>query len=287
MPWKMPGPRVADADVAGPAAARGDLVAVLVVDHRVDAEHARSAAAGLHRLQGWQGAAEESAVLGLPPGVDDDRLALADLVVIPAPDLGLDRLADRGHVLEVVAVLLWFLRPDLAQHPDRRGRGMEDVHPEFFRDPPGPPAVGIVGHPLVDHRRGAQRERPVDDVGVAGDPPDVGHAPVDVIGMDVLVVLRRPGDVGEIPASGVHAALRPAGGAGRVHQEQRRLGRHRHRLDCLPRCPASSSSTKTSLPSAIGDCDAYRPGCRRHTSTLSTCWPSRPAAATASSALTL
>src|SRR5215469_4888576 len=49
------GPWVADADVAGLAAALGNLVAVLVVDDRVDAEHAWAAAAGLHRLQAGQG----------------------------------------------------------------------------------------------------------------------------------------------------------------------------------------------------------------------------------------
>ena len=157
------------------------LVAVLVVDHRVDAEDARAAAARLHRLQRGQRAAEEAAVLGLPPGVDDRRLALADLGVVPAPDLGLDRLAHRGHVLEVVVVLLRLLRADLAQHPDGGGRGVEDVHPELLRDPPGPPAVGVVGHALVDHRGRAERQRAVDDVGVAGDPADVGHAPVHVV----------------------------------------------------------------------------------------------------------
>ena len=55
-------------------------------------------------------------------------------------------------------------------------------------------------------------------------------------------------------------------------------------------CPAyrgSSSSTKKSLPSAIGVCEAYWPGRRRQTSTLSTSWPSLAAVTRASSALTL
>src|SRR6266540_620948 len=64
-----PGPRVANADVAGPAAPRLDDLAVLVVDHRVDTENARPAAPGLHRLQPGKGAAQEAAVLGLPPRV--------------------------------------------------------------------------------------------------------------------------------------------------------------------------------------------------------------------------
>ena len=45
------------------------------------------AAARLHRHQRWQGAAEEAAVLGLPPGVQDDRLALAGL----APQAGREK----------------------------------------------------------------------------------------------------------------------------------------------------------------------------------------------------
>src|SRR6185312_3349193 len=103
-------PRGADADVARLAAARGDLVAFLVEDDRVDAERGRAAGAGLHRVDAGQRRAEEAARLGLPPGVDDDRLALADVLVVPAPDLGLDRLAGRGHVLEVVVVLGGLLR---------------------------------------------------------------------------------------------------------------------------------------------------------------------------------
>src|SRR5205085_12153633 len=124
-----PGPRVTDADVAGLAAAGLYLIAVFVVDHGVDPEYPWAAAAGLHRLEGGQRAAKEAAVLGLPPGVDDDRFALAHDLVVPAPDLRLDRLAHCRHVLEVVVVLRRLVRPELAQHADRRGRGVEDVHP--------------------------------------------------------------------------------------------------------------------------------------------------------------
>src|SRR5262249_43901924 len=133
-----PGPGVADADVARPAAARLNHLALLVVDDWIDAEHPWPAAARLHRLKRRQGAAEEAAVLGLPPRVDDHGLALADDVVVPAPDVGLDRFADRGHVLEAVAVTLRLVRPELAQHPDRRRGGVEDVDAEPLGDPPRP-----------------------------------------------------------------------------------------------------------------------------------------------------
>src|SRR6266852_142190 len=66
-----PGPRIADADVARTARARGNLFAVFVVDDRVDSRHPRPCAAGFHRIDGGHRAAEESAVLGLPPRVYD------------------------------------------------------------------------------------------------------------------------------------------------------------------------------------------------------------------------
>src|SRR5262249_3999634 len=101
-PW----PGIPDANVACAAAARRDVVSVFVVDHREDAEGAGPATARLHGLQGGQGAAEEAAGLGLPPGIGDRRLALAYLGEVPAPHLRLDRLADGRHRLEVVTVLL-------------------------------------------------------------------------------------------------------------------------------------------------------------------------------------
>ena len=231
MVWKMPGHGLRATMLPGLAAALGDRVAVLVEDREVDAERGRAAAARLHGEQAGQPGADEAAGLGLPPGVDDDRLALADRAVVPAVDLGLDRLAHRGHVLEVVVVLGRLVRADLAQHPDRGGGGVEDVHPEPFGDPPGTPGVRVVRRALVEHAGGAERERAVDDIGVAGDPADVGHAPVRVVRMDVLVVLGRPGHVGQVAAGGVLAALGTPGGAAGVHQEQRRLGRHGDRLD--------------------------------------------------------
>src|SRR5206468_5724247 len=134
-------PRVADADVAGLAGAGRYLLAGLVVDHGIDPEHAGAAAAGFHGLQGGQRAAEEAAVLGLPPGVHDDRLTLADHVAVPAPHLRFDRLADGGHVLEPVPVFGGFVGAELAQHPDGGGGGVEDVHAEPFGDAPRPAGV--------------------------------------------------------------------------------------------------------------------------------------------------
>src|SRR5215831_1277531 len=64
---------------------------------------------------------------------------------------------------------------------------------------------------------------------MARDPPYIGHAPVDVFGMNVLNVLRSACDVSQIPAGSMLASLGPAGGAAGVHEEERSLRRHRYR----------------------------------------------------------
>src|SRR5262249_37508893 len=94
----------------------------------------------------------------------------------------------------------------------------------------GPRGWGVGGGALVGRGGGAGGGGAGAVGGGAGAPADAGHAPVRVVGMDVLVVFGRPGDVGQVPAGAVLGALGAAGGAGGVHQEQRRLGRHRHRV---------------------------------------------------------
>src|SRR5260370_11860686 len=140
------------------------------------------------------GGEENPASLGLPPGVDDYRFALANDLVIPAPDIRLDGLAGGGHVLEVVVV---FLRPfgaGFAQHANGGGRSVEDVDVETLRDAPRATGVGKLRDAFVKNGGGRESQRAVNDVGVTGDPADVGHAPVNVFGMNVLVILRSSRD---------------------------------------------------------------------------------------------
>src|SRR5208337_4684179 len=211
---QTPRPRVADADVTGLVGAGREFLAMLVVDHRVDARHAWPGAARLHRVDGWHRAAEETSVLGLPPGIDDDGLLLADVVVVPLPDLGLVGL-------------------ELPQPANGRGRGVEDVDVEPLGDAPGPPRVGVSRHALVNNTGRRQSQRPVDDVGVARDPTNVRHAPVHVLWMYVLDILGGPGHVSEVPAYAVLGGLGLARRAAGVHEEEDPLRRHDHRVHAL------------------------------------------------------
>src|SRR5579863_7701837 len=224
-----PGPRVAHTDVASAAAARFDSLAVLVVYDGVDPERSRAATAWFHGFEGGQGAAEKTPCLGHPPCVDDRSLPLAHRVVVPAPDLRLNGLADRAHQFEVVVVLGWLVVAELAQHPDCRWGSVENIDPEAFGDPPGASRVRAGRCSLVEHARGPEGERPVDDIGVTRDPTDVGSAPVGVFGVDVEVVLGSAGDVGEIASRRVLGTLGPPSRAAGVHKEKGCLCGHRHR----------------------------------------------------------
>ena len=65
---------------------------------------------------------------------------------------------------------------------------------------------------------------------MAGDPADVGGAPVHVgLRLDVEDVVVRVGRLGQVAAGGVHDALGLTGGARGVQQEQRVLGVERLR----------------------------------------------------------
>src|SRR5262249_2779582 len=116
-------PRVADANVSGPAGAWWDLVPFLVQNHGIDPRSRGSRTAGFHGIQRRLGAAQEATVFRLPPGIYDHRLPLAYHVVVPAPHVRLDRLAHGGHVLEVVVVLAWLVPARFVQHSEcSRGR---------------------------------------------------------------------------------------------------------------------------------------------------------------------
>src|ERR1035437_1828360 len=228
-----PGPGVADADVASLAAASGHFVSVLVIYHRVDPQDRGSATTGFHRVHSGQRASQKATVLGLPPGVDDHGFTFADGVVVPAPHRRLDGLTHGRHVLEVVVVFGWFVWSELAQHANGRGCGVEDVHPDPLGDPPRTTRIGIGGNPFVHDTGRSERQRTVNDVGVPGDPPDIRRAPVGVLLVDVLVVLRGSRDVRQVSPGRMLAPLRPPRGPARVHQEQRRLGRHGDGVDHL------------------------------------------------------
>jgi hypothetical protein len=98
-------------------------------------------------------------------------------------------------------------------------------------DVPEAVEAGRVGRALVHEGGGAIGERPVDDVAVPGDPPDVGGAPVGVFFLYVEEVLHGEARLEEIAGRRVHDALGLPRGAARVQDEERMLGVDGHGLE--------------------------------------------------------
>src|SRR5207244_3483658 len=86
----------------------------------------------------------------------------------------------RGHVLEVIVIFLGLVRSGLTQHADGGRRCMEDVDVKTLGNSPRPSGIGIGGNAFIDNAGSSQRERSVNNIGVAGDPTDVRHAPVNI-----------------------------------------------------------------------------------------------------------
>ncbi|MPL84631.1 hypothetical protein SDC9_30596 [bioreactor metagenome] len=198
--------------------------------HRLHPEERVGGRARLRRRRARQRGQHVAAGLGLPEGVDDRATALADVLVIPDPGLGVDRLADRAQNLdraEVVLVDPFGALPH--QRADRRRRGVELVDLVLLAHRPEPAGIGIGRHALEHHRRRAIRQRAIDDVAVAGDPAHIRGAPEYVAVMIVEGVLMRHRGIDEIAAGGMHDALRFAGRARGVEDEERILRVHRPR----------------------------------------------------------
>ena len=122
----------------------------------------------------------------------------------------------------------------LLDRADRRWRGEQRLHPVLGGDAPKRARIrGADGLALVQHGRRAEQQRPVDDVGVADDPTDIGCGPIDFARLRVVDVAHAPQQCHRMSAVVADDALRLTGGAGGVQHVQG-VGRgDRNRVDGL------------------------------------------------------
>ena len=164
---------------------------------------------------------ENSAGLGLPPGVDHGAPLLADDRVVPHPGLGVYRLTHGAEDPEAAQVVL--LRPLASvageRAYDRRG-GVEHIHPVLLDDFPESVRLRVCGDPLVHEGGEPCRKGAVRDVAVARDPPEVGCAPECVLVPGIEDPLEGLVNVEQIPGCSVHDPLGLARASARVEDEQ-------------------------------------------------------------------
>jgi len=139
-------------------------LAFFIKDHRINPRQCRASTTGLHRIDGRLVLQRKPPVSVCHHVSTMTASPLTHNLVVPLPDCGLNWFAHSRHVLEVIIVFCGFVRPGFAQHTDRCGRSMKDVHVQAFGYAPRPPCVGIIRHALIQHAGCRQRQRPVNDV---------------------------------------------------------------------------------------------------------------------------
>ncbi len=163
------------------------------------------------RLQGEgrrKGSDQDAARLGLPPCVDHRATTVSHDRVVPYPGLRVDRLAHRPEQPDARPVV--FLHPGLplaGKGANGRGGRVEDRHLVLVHHLPPAARIRVGRDPLEHEGRGPVGQRPVDDVGMARDPSDIGAAPEDVLIVVVKDVLEGVRRVDHVPARGVQHPL--------------------------------------------------------------------------------
>lgn len=142
--------------------------------------------------------------MDVPERIDNCTLLLADVVVIPSPGFGVDRLSDTTeHPQRAKIVALEMVLTQPAKEPDRGGRSIELGDLVALDNVPVTRGCRVDGRALEYGRGDAVEERAVDDVSVPGDPADIGHACELVFGVDVEYVFDGECCAEEVAASGL------------------------------------------------------------------------------------
>ncbi|OPY71372.1 MAG: hypothetical protein A4E63_01571 [Syntrophorhabdus sp. PtaU1.Bin050] len=185
-----------------------NFLAVLVHDGRYDAEERHHTLGGFNIDSTRQRQNHVSACFRLPPGICDRAPAAADLVVEPPPGFRVQRFTDGTQNAERGKIM--FFHPLIAFlcHGADSGRsGIEVVDIVFFHNLPEPVEAGIAGNTFKHDTCVPIRERSVADIAVAGHPPDVGRAPINIFFTHVKGKLLCHGGIEEIACGCMENAL--------------------------------------------------------------------------------
>ena len=161
----------------------------------------------------------------LPPGINDRAFFFADYFMIPHPRFGIYRFTDGPEQAE--ARQLVSEHPLLApshKRPYGCGSGVENVDPVFVDYAPEAVRFGIIRSAFIHNGSGAVCKRPVNNIGMSGDPSDIRSTPVNVLFLQVENNFSSEVGIYHIPGSGMKYSFGLAGGAACVENKQGMFG---------------------------------------------------------------
>mmetsp|Transcript_5326 Transcript_5326/g.11589 ORF Transcript_5326/g.11589 Transcript_5326/m.11589 type:complete len:302 (-) Transcript_5326:853-1758(-) len=198
-----------------------------IKDDGVNAVERQGTRSRLHRGASRQIGHDVSTRLGLPVGINNGTVLVADDFVVPPPSLWIDGLPDRAQDPQTGQVVLFGnVVPKPHQRTDGRGGGVEDGYLVTLDHVPVPTIVGVHGRTLEHEGAQPVEEGSVHDVGMAGNPPGIGNAGVDVRLLQIERSGRGMHGIKAVTCRGMDESLRLAGTAGGVEDEQIVLGIH-------------------------------------------------------------
>jgi len=171
--------------------------------------------------------------LGLPVGVTNVSLLLANLLEVPLPDFRSNGLTDRAKDTQVLHLVLDVLVTSTLEQAQSGGSNVELSNLVLLDNIPIAREVGVGGGTFENNGGTSQEQRSVDDIGVTSDPANVTTAEEAVIVVDVKDVLTSHGSTEQVTSGGVHDTLGLTGGTGGVEQEERVFGVDRLRREVV------------------------------------------------------
>lgn len=211
-------PRCLEAQNALNAVTLELLARLRVQDDGLDTEERHRCATRLRLDGSGERRHDDRASLSLPERVDDGALLAADMVVVPVPRFRVDRLADTTEdTKRAQIVILHVVLTEAAEETDGSGRRVELGNLVLVDGLPVPCGGRVDGRRLEDGSRHTVCERTVYDVGMSGDPSNVGHASEAVVWVHVKDVLDGQSRPEEVATGGVDDTLRFSSRAGSLY----------------------------------------------------------------------
>ena len=195
------------ANLAGPGAGKNqialtgsqDLIAVIIKQRRANPQERPGCRTRLECRGSGHGRYHHAAGFCLPPGVYHRASTIACNTVVPVPGFGVDGFSHGSEYPETGAGSLMnrLIAPG-HQGTDSCGSGIEDTDLVAVNDLPDPRSVGPVWQTFIHECCGAVGKRPINNVGMPGDPAYISATPVNIPVVVIEYIMEGDGGVEQI-----------------------------------------------------------------------------------------